>query len=61
MALHEQARDLEGFHFTDVAEKEEILHSLESLSGSPEVATHADLLWWTIQVIFIHIGVVDYL
>ncbi|KHJ85627.1 hypothetical protein OESDEN_14642, partial [Oesophagostomum dentatum] len=49
MALHEQARDPRGFLFTDVAEKEELLRSLESLSGSPEVATHADLLWWTIQ------------
>ncbi|VDL78322.1 unnamed protein product [Nippostrongylus brasiliensis] len=49
MALQEQARDLQGFQFTVVAEKEEILRSLEALSGSVEVATHADLLWWTIQ------------
>ncbi|VDM77151.1 unnamed protein product [Strongylus vulgaris] len=50
MALHEQTRDPHGFSFTIAAEKEELLRSLESLSGSPEVATHADLLWWTIQV-----------
>ncbi|EPB72222.1 ATP-dependent Clp protease adaptor protein ClpS [Ancylostoma ceylanicum] len=49
MALHEQTRDPRGFLFTEVAEKEELLRSLESLSGSSEVATHADLLWWTIQ------------
>ncbi|KAK5981388.1 E3 ubiquitin-protein ligase [Trichostrongylus colubriformis] len=49
MALQEQARDPNRFAFTEVAEKEEILHSLEALSGSAEVATHADLLWWTIQ------------
>ncbi|KAK6024217.1 ATP-dependent Clp protease adaptor protein ClpS, partial [Ostertagia ostertagi] len=49
MALQEQARDPNRFVFTEVAEKEEILRSLESLSGSAEVATHADLLWWTIQ------------
>ncbi|PIO74247.1 hypothetical protein TELCIR_03752 [Teladorsagia circumcincta] len=49
MALQEQARDPKCFVFTEVAEKEEILRSLESLSGSAEVATHADLLWWTIQ------------
>ncbi|RCN38051.1 hypothetical protein ANCCAN_16040 [Ancylostoma caninum] len=51
MALHEQTRDPRGFLFTEVAEKEELLRSLESLSGSSEVATHADLLWWTIQVL----------
>ncbi|KAK6056854.1 ATP-dependent Clp protease adaptor protein ClpS [Cooperia oncophora] len=49
MGLQEQARDPKRFNFTEVAEKEEILHSLDSLSGSAEVATHADLLWWTIQ------------
>ncbi|VDK43305.1 unnamed protein product, partial [Cylicostephanus goldi] len=49
MALHEQARDSKAFLFTEVAEKEELLRSLEALSGSAEVATHADLLWWTIQ------------
>lgn len=51
MALHEQIRDPRGFLFTEVAEREELLRSLESLSGSSEVATHADLLWWTIQVL----------
>ncbi|ETN84892.1 ATP-dependent Clp protease adaptor protein ClpS [Necator americanus] len=49
MALHEQTRDPRDFLFTEVAEKEELFRSLESLSGSSEVATHADLLWWTIQ------------
>ncbi|VDM51589.1 unnamed protein product [Angiostrongylus costaricensis] len=49
MALHEQARDLQGFPFIETAAKEELLQSLESLAGSTEVASHADLLWWTIQ------------
>ncbi|KJH53350.1 ATP-dependent Clp protease adaptor protein ClpS [Dictyocaulus viviparus] len=53
MALHEQARDLKGFSFIEIAAKEELLHSLESLAGSAEVAAHSDLLWWTIQANFI--------
>lgn len=49
MALHEQARDLKGFPFIEIAAREELLQSLESLAGSAEVASHADLLWWTIE------------
>uniref|UniRef100_A0A0K0DJE4 FH2 domain-containing protein n=1 Tax=Angiostrongylus cantonensis TaxID=6313 RepID=A0A0K0DJE4_ANGCA len=36
MALHEQARDLQGFSFIETAAKEELLQSLESLAGSIE-------------------------
>ncbi|GMT29743.1 hypothetical protein PFISCL1PPCAC_21040, partial [Pristionchus fissidentatus] len=51
LALHEQSRRLVDFDFISSSSGDDnaLLKSMEELVGKPEAATHADLLWWTIQ------------
>lgn len=50
MGLQEQEKRMGSFDYLTPAAEEDLLKKMEVLFASSEVGTHADLLWWTIQV-----------